>query len=337
MNLSDKIRNLLDEYLKDISYDKVLAITDSNVTLPTFDGIPTLTVTGGEDAKQLKVLEDIWRFLENSEASRASILLCIGGGSITDLGGFAAATFKRGIRHINIPTTLLGIVDASVGGKTGINFDRHKNEIGAFHLPIKVIFIPEFLETLPQEEIISGYGEILKTAILHSEKMIRDVITAGPDINNLPKLLPALMKVKEDIVKRDPLEKGERKTLNLGHTSGHAFESLAMRRGDRFPHGAAVAQGLVVELILAHILLDFPTQIMSAVITEIRSRFRPLFFSCDDYDFLLNAMNSDKKNPSHGRISFSLPESPGKCRFNIITQADIIKEALDICRDMLGI
>ena len=215
----------------------------------------------GEDHKNIESAILIWKALEEAGATRHSLVVNIGGGLVTDIGGFAAATYKRGIRFVNIPTTLLGAVDAATGGKTGINFNGLKNEIGAFHLPSEVIISALPLATLSHREIVSGYAEMLKTGLIADEGLYRsllDVDAVIADGTRLEGAMKRCVEIKEDVVRQDPTEKGLRKILNFGHTAGHAFESLAIERHKPLAHGEAVAHGMLVELILSHMLKGFP-------------------------------------------------------------------------------
>lgn len=284
--------------------------------------------------KSLGEAAAVWRFLSSEGARRDSVVALAGGGSLTDAGGFAAATFKRGIGYINIPTTLLAAVDASVGGKTGVDFGGLKNEVGAFRLPLATILCSEWLRTLPHSEIMSGYGEMLKTAFLQGEReaaaMMRPQLL--PDM----RLIESCARFKLGVVERDPFEKGERRVLNLGHTAGHAFESLCRARGGAVSHGAAVAQGLLVSLILSHMREGLDAKWISSFAALLREEFTPVRFGCRDYPALLELMRHDKKNLSDGGISFVLLRVPGEPLCGIRVLEKEICAALDITADSLG-
>jgi 3-dehydroquinate synthase len=266
---------------------------------------------------------------------------------ITDLGGFAASTFKRGINFINIPTTLLSMVDASVGGKTGINFGGLKNEIGVFNDSKYVILCTEFLKTLDHENIASGYAEMLKHGlILRKDFPVSEATKADytamwaelinfdlmkPDLKQLQRMVAESVQVKERIVEEDPHEHGIRKALNLGHTAGHAFESWAMMHKPVL-HGYAVAWGIIPELYLAVKKVGFPTQIMRQTVQFIRENYGVLPITCDDYPTLLELMSHDKKNIA-GVINFTLLGGIGDIRINQTATKDEIEEALDFFRE----
>lgn len=308
---------------------------------PQLARCPLITIDAGDDNKSLDSLALVWRSLTDAGATRSSTLVNIGGGMVTDLGGFAAATFKRGMRHINIPTTLLGAVDAAVGGKTGINFAGFKNEIGAFAPASDVIVSTCFFTTLPHVEMISGYAEMIKHALIHSPQMLARTIDRPVDTLSPEELLPLLREnilVKQHIVTEDPREQGIRRALNLGHTAAHAFESLAMKRGyGPIPHGVAVAWGLVVDMVLSHMLLHFPSATLRSVADFIVSNYPAPRFTCNDYPDIIDAMTHDKKNVSASAINFTLLRQPGDICIDMTPSTDDIRNALDITRDIFHI
>ena len=253
---------------------------------------------------------------------------------VTDLGGFAASTFKRGINYINIPTTLLSMVDASVGGKTGINFNGLKNEIGVFNNASTVILDTQFLKTLDEENICSGYAEMLKHGLISNEQMWASLLgfdLEHPNLQQLRGMVADSVAVKERIVTEDPTEKGIRKALNLGHTVGHAFESLALTRKPVL-HGYAVAWGLICELYLSVIKTGFPTDKMRQTVSFIKEHYGKMTITCDDYPTLLELMTHDKKNVA-GTINFTLLGGIGDIRINQTATKEEIYEALDFYRE----
>ena len=253
---------------------------------------------------------------------------------VTDLGGFAASTFKRGINYINIPTTLLSMVDASVGGKTGINFRGLKNEIGVFNNAASVILDTQFLRTMDRENILSGYAEMLKHGLISNEPMWAELMNFDveePDLGKLRQMVADSVAVKQRIVTEDPTEQGIRKALNLGHTAGHAFESLALKRQPVL-HGYAVAWGLICELYLSCIKTGFPTDKMRQTVSFIREHYGKMQITCDDYPTLLELMTHDKKNYG-GIINFTLLGNIGDIRINQSATKEEIYEALDFYRE----
>ena len=294
----------------------------------------TIVIGATDRRKNLDTLVHVWESLQQGKATRHSLLINLGGGMVTDLGGFAASTYKRGINFINIPTTLLAMVDASVGGKTGINFGGLKNEIGVFSDAEFVLLDTNWLRTLDKENIRSGYAEMLKHGLIADETMWAELINfnlAQPDLRQLASMLDKSVHIKERIVTEDPHEKGIRKALNLGHTFGHAFESWAMKRQPVL-HGYAVAFGLIAELYLATTQTDFPTERMRQTVNFIRAYYGSLPITCNDYPELIELMHHDKKNRGN-EINVTLLGDIGDIRINqTITEGDI-KEALDFFRE----
>lgn len=301
----------------------------------------TLIVTrAGDMNKNLDSTQAIWQRLGDEGATRHSLLINLGGGVVTDMGAFAASTFKRGISFINVPTTLLGAVDASVGGKTGINFGNLKNQIGVFSQADTVIVSTLFFNTLNDEELRSGYAEMLKHALLENADTFNNLLGRHVEDIDPDELLDLLQKsvlIKKDIVDTDPEEKSIRKALNLGHTAGHAFESLALERKSPIPHGYAVAYGLVTELVLSNMKLSFPSDVLHRYAAYVKEVYPGFHFTCDDYPRLLELMHHDKKNLAASDINFTLLRSIGDVTIDCIVGEEDIKSALDITRDLLGI
>ncbi len=293
-------------------------------------------VIGATDVhKTLNTLSAVWQTLSSEKASRHSLLINLGGGMVTDLGGFAAATFKRGIAFFNIPTTLLSMVDAAVGGKTGINFNGFKNEIGVFQEAKAVIIDTEFLRTLDEENLRSGYAEMLKHSLLENETMWADHMKfdlAQPDYAHLQELVKQSIACKQRIVTEDPHEKGLRKALNLGHTVGHAFESLALERNRPILHGYAVAYGLLCELFLSAAHTGFPTDKMRQTVQFIRQNYGAFPITCDDYETIYETMLHDKKNVN-GVINFTLLGGVGDIRLDQHLSKEEVFESFDFFRE----
>lgn len=338
----------LDQEITAINPDRIFLLTDINTrdaVIPRLQMLSQrvadahiISIPPGDLNKNLDSLANIWQQLSDNKATRSSLLVNVGGGVITDIGAFAASTFKRGIPYINIPTTLLAAVDASVGGKTGINFNGLKNEIGTFSSPRQVIISTIFFNTLSHTEILSGYAEMIKHALLDSPQEFSAILAYNPDPVDPDRLLDLLqrnIRVKSDIVTIDPTEKGPRRALNLGHTAGHAFETLAMERHSPIPHGYAVAYGLIVAAVLSHIKCQFPTDTIHTLAAYIHQHYGAFAITCDDYPHLLEIMTHDKKNTGDGNISFTLLSAVGQPQCGIpCTPADITA-ALDLYRDIL--
>lgn len=326
------------------SYDRLFVLTDETtraLCLPVVSGFSCLhdaqviTIKTGDVHKDLDSIAHVWEALQRGGASRHSCMINLGGGMVTDLGGFAASTFKRGIDFINIPTTLLAMVDASVGGKTGINFGGLKNEIGVFNNSRCVILSTLFLNTLDAENIASGYAEMLKHGLISTDSMWAELVNfdlSHPDLAQLQRMLADSVAVKQRIVEEDPLEHGIRKALNVGHTMGHAFESFAMKSGRPVLHGYAVAFGMVCELYLSAVKAGFPVDKMRQTVRFIHENYGRFSFTCDDYPVLLELMTHDKKNTA-GIINFTLLGDIGDIRINQTATKVEIEEALDFYRE----
>ena len=294
----------------------------------------TIIIGATDRRKNLDTLVHVWESLQQGKATRHSLLINLGGGMVTDLGGFAASTYKRGINFINVPTTLLAMVDASVGGKTGINFGGLKNEIGVFNDAEFVLLDTNWLRTLDEENIRSGYAEMLKHGLIADDTMWAELINfniAQPNLYQLASMLNKSVRIKERIVTEDPHEKGIRKALNLGHTFGHAFESWAMKRQPVL-HGYAVAFGLIAELYLATTQTDFPTERMRQTVNFIRAYYGSLPITCNDYPELIELMHHDKKNRGN-EINVTLLGGIGDIRIDQTITEEDIKEALDFFRE----
>lgn len=341
----DNLELALTNAIEECQPDRIFVLTDETthrLCLPVVSGFECMkdtkeiVIKAGDQNKSLEAVSHVWSQLQQMGTTRHSLLINLGGGMVTDLGGFAASTFKRGISLVNIPTTLLSMVDASVGGKTGFNFGGLKNEIGVFRNASTVILDTVFLKTMDAENILSGYAEMLKHGLINNEKMWGQLINFNveqPDLKQLQDMVAESVAVKERIVEEDPTEKGIRKALNLGHTIGHAFESLAMQRKPAL-HGYAVAWGLVCELYLSAIKTGFPVDKMRQTVRFILDHYGRMPIICDDYPILLELMTHDKKNMA-GQINFTLLSGIGEIRINQTATKEEIEEALDFYREGL--
>ena len=348
------------------AFDRLFVLTDTTTLrlcwplirdFPCLGEAQMITIGDTDENKTLDSLCQVWTALQQGGATRHSLLLNLGGGMVTDLGGFAASTFKRGIAYINVPTTLLSQVDASVGGKTGINFGGLKNEIGVFACAASVILSSEFLRSLDQRNLLSGYAEMLKHGLISDEESWAELLRfdldsiehstlknekePGPQssifnlqshYSELGRLVAKSVSIKQGIVEADPTEKGLRKALNLGHTAGHALESLAMEQGRTVLHGYAVAWGLVCELYLSAVLLDFPKDRLRQTVQFIREHYGNFPLDCKEYDRLYEFMRHDKKNVGDC-INFTLLGGIGDIRLDQQASKQDIFEMLDFLRD----
>ena len=343
--ISKDLCQSLTQAVDEVKHDLLFVLCDETterLCLPVISdfecmrGAQLITIPATDTHKTLESLSHVWSELQRMGATRHSLMVNLGGGMVTDLGGFAASTFKRGIPYINIPTTLLSMVDASVGGKTGINFGGLKNEIGVFNNARSVILDTTFLRTMDHENICSGYAEMLKHGLINNEKMWAELLNFSLELSveNLEALgtmVAESVAVKQRIVTEDPTEQGIRKALNLGHTAGHAFESLALERKPVL-HGYAVAWGMIVELYLCCVKTNFPQDKMRQTVAFIKENYGRMAITCDDYPHLIELMHHDKKNQGNS-INFTLLGGIGDIRINQTATEEEIKDALDFYRE----
>ena len=346
--ISQNLQGDIEDAIKCQSYDRLFVLTDTTTlrlcwpivsALPCFEGAQMITIGDTDDNKTIDSLAHVWTALQQGGATRHSLLVNLGGGMVTDLGGFAASTFKRGITYINIPTTLLSQVDASVGGKTGINFGGLKNEIGVFNSAASVILSTEFLRSLDYKNLLSGYAEMLKHGLISDEESWAELLRFDfdkeqqtMDYDLLGAMVAKSVAIKERIVEADPTEKGLRKALNLGHTAGHAIESLAMGQGRTVLHGYAVAWGLICELYLSTVKCGFPKDKLRQTVQFIKENYGIFAFDCKQYERLYEFMTHDKKNEG-GIINFTLLGGIGDIRINQQATKEEIFEMLDFLRE----
>lgn len=328
----------LNDLLTAKNYSKIFVFADSTtaeVCLPVFQELlpdlgefDIIETDPGEANKNIDFCIGIWKTLLDFEADRKCLMINLGGGVITDMGGFVASTYKRGIDFINIPTTLLSQVDASVGGKTGIDIDNVKNMIGTFSLPQAVFIENSFLKTLPAREMLSGFAEMIKHGLIADKTYYEQLKT----IDYLEVDAAAIyhsVQIKNKVVLADPLEKGLRKILNFGHTIGHAVEGYALTH-DKSPltHGEAIAIGMICEAHLSTKYCNLPTIELEEIRIYILSKYPKYQIKPKSFKQLLALMQSDKKNED-GFIMFSLLDQIGKCTFNCkVTNEDILESLI---------
>ena len=299
------------------------------------------TLRGGEECKTTESLGLLWTWLSEKGATRRSALVLIGGGALLDLGGLAASTYMRGIATVYVPTTLLAMVDASVGGKTAIDFLGVKNLIGSFHPAREVIVDIDFLRTLPLEELLSGYGEVVKHATLMGGEAWREVCRIGDPVGLMDEEWQALIEksiaYKTSVVEADPTEHGLRRILNIGHTVGHALEAYSHQNEFRrtLPHGEAVVFGLLIESYITMRQCGTSKEYIRQLMTLARELYSPFFYTCKDYPELLRLMRHDKKN-SAGTITLMGVIEPGNIEVVEVADEGVIKEGLDFLRETFG-
>lgn len=329
----ESLRILLDER----KYSKVFILTDRNTgelclplliaSMPESFTYDIIEIDPGEENKNIDFCIGIWKMLLDFDADRNAVMINLGGGVVTDMGGFAASTFKRGIDFIQMPTTLLAQVDASVGGKTGIDMDAVKNIIGTFTLPQAVFINVDFLRTLDRRQLVSGYAEMVKHAFIFDSAYYEQL--KAFDINEPSEaLIYRSVEIKNEVVKADPKEAGLRKILNFGHTIGHAIETCSLDN-DASPlmHGEAIAVGMICEAFLSHRHNGLSEAELNEITGHLRSVFPAYTLKAENFDAIIATMRNDKKN-SQGRIGFSLLKQLGECSYNHYLEAAEIEEAL---------
>lgn len=331
---------LLSETITEVTDGRrVFFVADRN-TAPIFERIfhrvADFVVPAGEACKSLEISGQIWDELLAKSLRKTDFVVSFGGGSVSDLTGFVASTYKRGAKLVHIPTSLLAMIDASIGGKTAIDFGGIKNSIGTFYPAEAVILAADLLETLPGEELVSGRGEMLKYALLlgrdpseflspdHSKETIRDCL-----------------EYKREIVSEDPFDTGKRQALNLGHTVGHALEALHMSSSgaEVVRHGVAVAAGVVIESFYSFVLGHLSQAELMSLARTVSEEFPPIFFSCHDYDDLWSLALQDKKNsgtPSVVRASIP-QEGPGHVLVGVPIERELWDEGLDFYKDFFRV
>ncbi len=311
----------LQDHINQYTDRQIFILQDNNITIRL--PFPTMLINACEANKSITSAMDIWQWLTAQGATRQALLINIGGGTVSDLGGFVAAAYLRGIDYVNIPTTLLAMTDAAIGGKTAVNFDGLKNRIGFFKQPLETITDTEFLNTLPPDELLSGYAEVIKTALLISDNTFADAVNSI-DTDISPELLTACQHFKQSVVERDPMEKGLRRILNLGHTVGHALEEKTGAK-----HGYCVLWGLVAELYLSVILLGCPKSVLQQLVSVMLEYYGRPQCNCKEQSELIALMRKDKKNNTENNITFTLLKKIGDPVINQVAEQKVIEEALD--------
>jgi 3-dehydroquinate synthase len=338
--ICDEIHNALAAQVAGYDAEQICVVADDKIALDT--DYPTLRMAVSEGGKNLESVSRIWDFLFEHGITRRGVLVCIGGGVLTDLGGFAASTYKRGIDYINVPTTLLAMIDASSGGKTGINYRGLKNSIGTFAPPVATLICPAWLRTLPAPQMLSGFGEMLKTGLIdvHRDKrqgtrdhlwnrLLQYDLEAMP-VDALTPLIEACVEVKRRIVETDPKETGLRKVLNFGHTFGHALEEVpgdGSRVTGEMPHGYAVVYGMIAELYLSVTLLGCPKEPLQQLTQLMLHHYGKPQCKCSDMERLVTLMQQDKKNEHSAEINCTLLQAPGEPVINQVITAEQAAEA----------
>lgn len=331
----------LNIHLKENKYSNLFIIVDSNTNefclpklLPNLETDITIEIVefeNGEINKNIETCVQIWNVLTELGADRKSLVINLGGGVVTDLGGFVASTFKRGIDFINIPTTLLSMVDASVGGKNGVDLGNLKNQIGVFNLPVMVLVDTDYLDTVPKNEMRSGLAEMLKHGLIFDKNYWEQFLDLeAMDYADFDSLIHRSVAIKNEIVTLDPTEKNLRKSLNFGHTLGHAIESyfLESEQKTTLLHGEAIAVGMILESYISLEKKLISTEEYLQIKTAIKAIFDDILFDKNDIDPILELLIHDKKN-EYGTIQFALIESIGKIKINQLVENELILKAFD--------
>lgn len=283
-------------------------------------GTHIISIGSGEENKKLISCEKVWNILTSKKADRNSILINFGGGMIGDLGGFCAAVYKRGIDFIQIPTTLLAMVDACLGGKTGVDFQNFKNQIGAFQQPNDIWIDPNFLKTLPEKELLSGFAEVIKHGLIADVAIWNTIRKRDLEYQNWMQIIPEALAIKKSIVLEDPFEKGARKKLNAGHTIGHAIETHLLNRKSPSPHGHCIAAGLVMESFISMEKGYLPEPELIQIEELVYSYYGIVPVSLRDKKSIWNLALQDKKN-QNAEVRMSLIGPIGNCQYEIpVTQ-----------------
>ncbi len=334
----DEVFHGLNQLLKEKKYHSVFILVDENThkyCLPVFlseieESTPTeiIEIPSGEENKVIEIAIQVWESMTELNASRNSLMINLGGGMVTDIGGFIASTFKRGIDFINVPTSLLSMVDASVGGKTGIDLNGIKNAVGTFAMPVATFIFPGFLESLPKAEFRSGLAEMLKHGLIydssHWKKLIALESFTSDSVGNL---IEGSVGIKKQVVEKDPFETGLRKILNFGHTVGHAVESEFLKSENPLLHGEAVAIGMLVESVLSFENELISKDELDEIFIHLIRIFGKTNLPEEIISPLLHWMKYDKKNQNN-QISFSLLDGIGNCKYDILLSENQISEGI---------
>ena len=337
VHFNDIAYKALNQHLQLKNYSKIFILVDENThqyCLPNFMAeisgdyiFEIIEIESGEINKNIETCTQVWEVLSELDADRKSLMINLGGGVITDLGGFVASAFKRGIDFINVPTTLLSMVDASVGGKTGVDLGSLKNQIGVINQPQMVLVISSFLRTLEERQLDSGFAEMLKHGLIKDQKYWNELKLVS-DFNTLDEFIYDSVIIKNNVVIKDPTEQSIRKILNFGHTLGHAIESYFLESDQHktLLHGEAIAVGMILEAYLATKLTGLTTNELTDIKKTFLGRYKKVSFSPDDIKNILSLLKFDKKN-SHGNINYVLLKRIGECEIDVQVPEEMYQDA----------
>ncbi len=319
-------------------YSNIFIVVDENTkvhclplllhSVPYLDGYDVIEIPSGEENKTIEICQGIWATLTEANADRQALMINLGGGVLCDMAGFAAATYKRGIRFIHIPTTLLSQVDASVGSKVAVDFEGFKNQIGLFADPMLVIVEPQFLASLDQRQWLSGFAEIIKHALI-ADANYWDLIKQGFEPSLLNDYISQSILIKKEVVMADREESGRRKILNFGHSIGHAIESHFLQTDTFLLHGEAVAVGMVFEAYLSMEFAGLSKEEFEGIVTFILANYKMPVLTDSDHIEIIKWLGQDKKNDKDN-LRFVLLEKIGHAIYDVIISDEKIVEALQI-------
>lgn len=341
VHINELAKAALNQHVGQKKYSKIFLLVDENTKLhckPLFldmfeheiDSI--LEISSGEEHKHIHTCLKLWEELSHLDGDRKSLLINLGGGVLTDMGGFVASTFKRGIDFVNIPTTLLSMVDASIGGKTGVDLGSLKNQIGVINQPQMVLIFPEFLQTLDERQTKSGFAEMLKHGLIQDKDYWNDLTNNGNFTD--PACIQKSIAIKNEVVLQDPTEQGLRKILNFGHTLGHAIESYCLDNPNKrtLLHGEAIAAGMILEGYLSHELRGLSRLDVDDIKNGFLAHFDRVEFTSEDIDAILQLLKYDKKN-SHGNVNFVLLQAIGDAVTDIKVPEELFPKAFAYYRE----
>tara|TARA_R110002020_G_scaffold21009_2_gene71238 strand:- start:63492 stop:64553 length:1062 start_codon:yes stop_codon:yes gene_type:complete len=327
VHFNEKAYDALNSHLSRSRYSKIFLLVDENThthCLPQFmaevEGdhvFEIIEIEAGEIHKNIDTCTQVWEALSELDADRKSLMINVGGGVVTDLGGFVASCFKRGIDFINVPTTLLSMVDASIGGKTGVDLGSLKNQVGVINQPVMVLVISNFLRTLEKRQLDSGFAEMLKHGLIRNKKYWEELKLLS-DFGDMDEFIYDSVIMKNEVVLQDPTEQGLRKILNFGHTLGHAIESYFLESSahETLLHGEAIAAGMILEAFLSRELLGMSRSELDDIKKTFLKRYTKVHFSEADIRHILELLKYDKKN-SHGNINFVLLNRIGDPKIDV--------------------
>ncbi|MEZ5082300.1 MAG: 3-dehydroquinate synthase [Bacteroidales bacterium] len=344
-DIFETIRSYLHQY--EFKENKIFVLVDENSrkyclprlmsNIQLLQEVHIIEIAAGEEMKTMGTCNTIWNELSAHGCDRNSVLINLGGGVVSDLGGFVASTFKRGIRYINIPTSLLAMVDAAIGGKVGIDLNGIKNQIGLFSNPQVVFIIPDFVDTLPERQIRTGFAEIVKHSLIYEKQYWEELSQKNfKDITNWKEMIDWSVEIKNYYVTEDPLDTGFRKVLNFGHTIGHAVESYSLHNDENLlSHGEAIAIGLICESYISHKHTNLPKDQLDVIVHYISENFSHYPLQTDKFEAILENMAHDKKN-NGDNLNFTLLTSIGNTLINQFIDVSLVKESLLFYQNLEG-